>query len=708
MYYAHVSPSGEKQTVREHLDGTARRSASFAAEFGEEQRGELLGKAHDIGKCSREFQRRLLENGPKVDHATAGAIECARIGQVMSACCVAGHHGGLPNYGNPRMDVAGEATFSGRIRKGLAKQIPDYVVEEKLPNPGQEPEFRDDFARSIWVRMLYSCLVDGDYLDTEEFMEPKSREEYDSLPVLLQRLERYIEPWFPPQNTLNAYRCEILKQCMDSAEKAPGMYSLTVPTGGGKTVASLAFALKHAVYTGKRRGIYVIPYTSIIEQNAQVFREILGENNVLEHHSGITEEEEGEQDTKCMRRRLATENWDAPVVVTTAVQFFESLYANRASQCRKLHNIAGSVIIFDEAQMLPIGHLRPCVAAISTLVERFRVTAVLCTATQPVLEDLICRYAPGMKVQELYPQLEQNYRRFQRVSYCDRGHISIEEVAGELRQRKQVLCIVNTRKTAQEIFAQLPPEDSYHLSTLMYPEHRKQVLQTLRTRLQLGLPCRVVSTSLIEAGVDIDFPEVYRELAGLDSLMQAAGRCNREGKRNPEESIVTYFTTQAAIPPMQRIPVDATKLALDGGKDPGDPGTIRRYFTELRSLSGETLDISHAVEYLEKGISGCLLPFRTVAEQFHMIDQKTKTLYIPQNSKSDLWQRLLDGFASREDYRKAGRYSVNVYPQYYQTLVDAGDIVPISEDAAVLINLELYDSRMGLSLKADTGKSLFC
>lgn len=708
MYYAHIRDDGTVQTVMEHLIGTAERCAAFASAFQEEKRGELLGYTHDIGKCSEEFQRRLL-GGPKVDHATAGALECAKIREDLMACCVVGHHGGLPDFGNPRQDYPGAPTCIGRMKKGLSGGIPAYYWDERIPAPDKPRAFQDRFTQSLWVRMLYSCLVDADYLDTEAFMSEKHqlRNGYDPLPVLLDRLNTYVQPWFPGKTELNRNRCNILRQCMDAASQPRGVYSLTVPTGGGKTVASLAFALKHAVENSMDRVIYVIPYTSIIEQNAAVFRRILGENNVVEHHSGIVFDEEGETNRSNLSLRLAAENWDAPVIVTTAVQFFESLYANRSSQCRKLHNMANSVIIFDEAQMIPTCHLKPCVGAIANLAAHFRSTAVLCTATQPALSDLFGQFCPGLKIHELCPEVSQAFRNFRRVTYRDGGKMSDEELAEALIQQEQVLCIVNTRKAAQQIYNLLPREGSFHLSTLMYPAHRKEALNTIRQRLADGLTCRVVSTSLIEAGVDVDFPAVYRELAGLDSIAQAAGRCNREGKRPADSSVVTYFQSENSVPVLQRVNVQAAQEALQQGGDPGDPETMQRYFTALRSLIGDQMDKTNAVKALREGISGCLLPFETVAKNFRLIDQETCTVYIPIGEGADVCRSLVDGTAKREDYRRAGQFDVSIYEQHYRALKDAGDILPLTEASAVLTNLSLYDPEMGLSLKADPGKAEF-
>lgn len=703
-YLAHISPDGREQTVEAHLQGTAQLCGGFAAAFGERGRGELLGLAHDIGKSSEAFQKRL-HGGPKVDHATAGAVECAKIRENAMALCVVGHHGGMPDFGNPRTDSPGTPTGAGRIKKGLLPSgIPAFHWQGPLPNPGRAPNL-DSYAAAMWTRMLYSCLVDADYLDTERFMDGTSskRDGYDSLPVLLKRLNAYIRPWFPGNTELNRNRCAILSECLEKAASPRGIYSLTVPTGGGKTVSSLAFALQHAVNQGLSRVIYVIPYTSIIEQNAAVFRDILGENNVVEHHSGVSLDEEGETDEKNQFQRLAAENWDAPVIVTTAVQFFESLYSNRPSQCRKLHNIANSVVIFDEAQMIPTCHLLPCVGAIASLVSRFRSTVLLCTATQPVLGDLFRRFCPEQKITELCTNVSERFRDFRRVTYRDGGTLSDEALAENLREQNQALCIVNTRKAAQTLYALLPEEGRYHLSTLMYPAHRKQVLCTVRERLRQGLPCRVVSTSLIEAGVDVDFPMVWRETAGLDSIAQAAGRCNREGKRDPESSIVTYFQSEHAVPVLQGIPIQAAREALRKDGDPAKPETMQHYFTALRSLIGENMDKSAVIKTTTENI----LPMETVAKNFHLIDKETFTVYIPLGEGEAVCRPLLSGQPSREDYRRAGQYSVGIYDRDFQSLYSAGDIRLLSENSAVLVNLKLYDSEVGLSTKAEAGKAEF-
>lgn len=720
-YYAHIrqDENGETfyQTVAEHLTGTAALCREFAADFGAGSDGELAGLTHDLGKCTDGFQKRLLENGPIVDHATAGALLCAQQGHIFTAACVAGHHGGLQDLGNTRVDQTDAPTFCGRIKRGIVGHVFEHCGESCVTLPsGFRPSVpgHDKLQISFWTRMLYSCLVDADFLDTERFMDgERGRGGYDDLPTLLRRLKEYIAPWQEPKTALNKLRCKILNSCLDTGSKPKGIYTLTVPTGSGKTVASLAFALRHAVAHGMKRVIYVVPYTSIIEQNAEVFREILGDGNVLEHHSGVQFELSDGASPEEVRRALAAENWDMPVIVTTAVQFFESIYANRSSKCRKLHNLADSVIILDEAQMLPLCHLQPCVAAMASLAGQFRSTLVLCTATQPSLGDLLHTYAPSCPITELCPQTAEEYDSFRRVTFRQEGILEDDALAKRLSEHRQVLCIVNSRKAAQSIFARLPQEASFHLSTLMVPAQRQTLLDEIRRRLKAGEPCRVVSTSLIEAGVDVDFPAVYRELAGLDSVLQAAGRCNREGKRAPEESIVTVFE-RAELPPMLfRTAIGATREALMNSCDIGARETMKNYFDALRSLSGETLDKSGVIKAFEKGINGCELPFRTVAENFHLIDQNTRTVYVPFGGGAALIERLKAGECSKELYRKLGRYAVSVYEPHFQKLYAAGalltarEVPALDEDSAILNDMSLYSETTGLTLEPEMGKAEF-
>ena len=707
-FIAHIADDGREQTIEEHLRGTAELAAKFGAAFGAAEAGRFAGLAHDLGKYTLEFQRRI-RGGPRCDHATAGAIECARRGADWAACAVMGHHSGLPDVGNLG-DMLGEATYYGRLKKGLGGGIPDYapywVGDLPLP-PVLSSWGQDAVTDSFLVRMLYSCLVDADYLDTERFMQGDTgRGEHDELLVLAQKLAAYEvdKGWDRPKGDLNQKRSAILHACREAGKLPRGLYTLTVPTGGGKTVASLAFALAHAVKNGMDRVIYVVPYTSIIEQNAQVFRDILGERNVLEHHAGSLADMDENATPEQWKMALAAENWDMPVVVTTAVRFFEAMYADRSSKCRRLHNLANSVLIFDEAQMLPVEHLRPCVAAIAQLVKNFHSTAVLCTATQPALDGQFRPY--GLVPSELCPGTAQMAGPFRRVTFRFAGQMDMDVLAAELSDCKQVLCIVNTRAQAAELFAALPDEGRFHLSTLMCPAHRRAVLEEIKRKLEAGEPCRVVSTSLVEAGVDVDFPAVYREMAGLDSILQAAGRCNREGKRPAKDSIVTVYESGRKAPPLFQVNVQAAREALDHGTDPDAPEAVARYFHSLFDLKGEqSMDKCGVLDAFQNGIEGSAMPFRTVSERFHLINNATRTIYIPWGEGAALIKRLRAGERSRELFRQVGQYSVSVYEQHFKALAPA--LTSLDGDSAILDDVSLYSDLTGLSLETDWGQGLF-
>ena len=708
-YLAHIAGDGRKQTAAEHLNGTAERCALFAAPFGAEELGRLAGLSHDLGKYSMEFQRRL-DNGPKVDHATAGAFACWRMGQPLAAFAAAGHHGGLPD-GGTQGDSPDAGTFLGRMKRAERGMLPDcspWTEEIALPSPAPPPCGAEPLSLMFFTRMLFSCLTDADFLDTEAFMDGSPRPEHPApLDDLWERLQRHISGWFPPQGELNSRRCAVLEQCIRMGKtQPPGLFTLTVPTGGGKTVASLAFALAQARARarGLRRIIYVIPYTSIIEQTAQEFRTILGAENVLEHHSNAAYEIDAEATPKTVRLAQAAENWDMPVVVTTAVQFFESLYANRPSQCRKLHNLAGSVILFDEAQLLPLPCLRPCVHAIAQLVQHYGASAVLCTATQPALGPLFAEFLPGRPAVELCPPELCPPESFRRVCFRQAGRLDWDTLSGQLQQHEQVLCVVNSRKSAQEIFTRLSGEGNFHLSTLMYPAHRRAKLEEIRRRLREGLPCRVISTSLIEAGVDVDFPAVFREEAGLDSILQAAGRCNREGKRPVSESIVTLFRGEAAPPPLFQTAIGAGRMVLEQYDDIASREAIQAYFHTLLELKGaEAQDIYGILPKIRTE----LFPFQSVAERFHMIDSPTRTVYIPLGAGAELVGRLRAGERSRALFRQLGQYGVSIYENHFAALDQAGDLERLEDGSAILATLSLYSEETGLSLEADCGKAFF-
>lgn len=689
------------QSVLEHLRGTEELAVSFSAGFHGEKDASLSALAHDIGKASAEFREHILhpERPIRVDHSTAGA-QAVR-DNLPAAFAVAGHHGGIPDGGNLRTDSPDSATLAGRLKR---RGLPDCSVWKQwlaLP-PGGAPPFlkgAGPMVTQLYIRMLYSCLVDADYLDTEHFMDPSvSRPCGYDLSALEQALNAYTAGFYPPKGALNEVRCRVLEHCRKAGERPKGLYTLTVPTGGGKTLSSLAFALRHAVQHGMDRIIYIVPYTSIIDQTAKVFRELFGDEVVLEHHSGVLYD-----DTEADRKlALASENWDMPIVVTTAVQFFESLYANRSSKCRKLHNISNAVLVFDEAQMLPIPYLKPCIFAIAELIRHYGATALLCTATQPALDSFFLQY--GLSAQELYPETAQLFSTLQRTCFDNLDTVSVEELCARLRNCHQVLCVVNRRADAATLCAALPQEGRYCLTTLLCPWDRKRLLAEIRQRLKDGLPCRVVSTSLIEAGVDVDFPRAFRELAGLDSILQTAGRCNREGKRSVQDSLVTIFSLRDKPPGMIAQNVDATRRILKKYDAFHAPEAVSEYFRFFRNLKGQNeLDKYHIIDSFERGLNGCGLPFMSVAERFHLIDSGTRTVYIPLERAVPLIEQLRGGQLSRGLFRKLGQYGVALYPNQFQKLRDSGVLTCMLSGDGILEDISLYDPVYGLQPDADPG-----
>lgn len=695
-----------EETIEKHLRDVSELARQFAFYFGsaEMNMGDyayMTGLAHDIGKYSEAFQEKI--NGKpemRVDHSTAGAIEMQKKKMPMAAFAVAGHHAGIPN-GKDNED----SCLIRRLKR--VNHIEDYssYLNEISLEAVEEPQM-DNFSKSFLIRMLYSALVDADFIQTEKFMLDGKVERggYDVIDCLYERLTKYIAPWMTENNKkaeINIIRTNILRECLEKGKGERGLYSLTVPTGGGKTISSLAFALKHAKEKGLDRIIYVIPYSSIIEQNAEVFRKILGDKNVVEHHANSLGEKK-EEDEFFERHKLSIENWDAPVIVTTNVQFFDSLFANRVSKCRKLHNIANSVIIFDEAQMLPLNYLKPCVKAIQELVTNYHATAVLCTATQPALN----KWFEPLEIDEICEEHSKYFTLLKRNQISTMGTYTKEELIEKISKERKILTIVNKKKTAQEIFQGLPEEGSYHLSTNMTPFHRKKVIREMKRKLDNknggdNEIVRVVSTSLIEAGVDIDFPTVFREKAGIDSIVQAAGRCNREGKRKQENSQVWVFDLQGENLRLIEKNIEMTNETIDKFGSFDSLEAIQYYFQALQRLDEETLDHFQIIQAFENGIEGIKMPFKKVSEIFHLIDNNTKMLIIPmeeeaQELTAELERAVAEGYGFKNILRKLGMHSVNLYENDYERLMNDGHIYEVVEGVAVLQSLMLYQEDVGL------------
>ena len=705
-YIAHLNEE-RTQTLKDHLCGTAELAGHFAGRFGKSDWGYACGMLHDIGKYSLAFQDKIKNNSNRqVDHSTAGAKACFEKGGMyrFMSYCIAGHHSGLPDYGSSS-DPGNAPTLQGRKKKHI-EDCDAYKSEIHIPeiktlpfDPKDSPDL--DFSLSVFIRMLYSCLVDADFLDTEYFMKEgrTQRETGEEPSVLLEKLKKHVAGWLLNEDTetVNGRRTEILRHCFEWGHKERGIFQLTVPTGGGKTIASLAFALQHAVENQMDRVIYVIPYTSIIEQNAAVFRKILGEQNVLENHYNV----DYESTEELMPMQLASENWDKPVVVTTNVQFFESLFANKSSKCRKLHNIANSVIIFDEAQMLPTDYLKPCIAVMEELAANFRSSIVICTATQPALSPFFQRKMP---VTELCPRVEEQFRFFERVTFQNVGTISEDELIEKLQKEEQALCIVNTKKRAQRLYQKMKGEGVFHLSTAMYPKHRRRVLDKIRQLVKDGKKCILISTSLVEAGVDLDFCTVYRQLAGVDSMIQAAGRCNREGKRAAQDSFAYLFQfEEKEYVPGQQLQIDVSKMLLSEGEDISSLHGIEKYFEALYHFRGESLDKKKIFEeFKDKRYN-----FAKAAKEFKLIEENTLTVFISREEEAEelLWQIKHQGY-TKSGMRKAGQYCVQLYENDIEKLQGAGMLRQVPggiENFYELVDSGQYSEEMGLDLGVESG-----
>jgi len=699
-YFAHSDKNKDKRKwhlLKAHLQDTGDTAAAFAKGFGAERLAYAAGVLHDVGKYAPEFQKRLEGHSIKVDHSTPGAAEAAnRYGPVgrLLAYIIAGHHCGLPDWGSR----ADESSLEARLNKQL-KDYSAFVEEIELPSkhsialPAIRTFAGAGFSVQFLIRFVYSCLVDADFLDTEKALNSEkaaARCSQYPLKKLSEALDSYLDDICAEaiDTAVNRKRAEILSNCREKARRAPGLFTLTVPTGGGKTLSSLSFALRHALLYGKERVLYVIPYTSIIEQNAAVFRMLLGEENVLEHHSNFSYPREGQAETEAeyagdmeQLLKLAAENWDMPVIATTNVQFFESLFAARSSRCRKLHNVANSVIILDEAQMIPTGFLKPCLNAVVELVSNYNTTVVLCTATQPAIGKLLPEEINPVEIMDDPGGL---YGAFKRVKVSNIGAVSDDELAEKLVGHDQVLCIVSSKKHARLLYEKIHGEGTFHLSTRMCPAHRSKMLKTIKGRLKEGKKCRVVSTQLIEAG-DIDFPVVYRSMAGIDSIAQSAGRCNREGLRQ-EGQVYVFWPEKHGMPRgwLSRT-ASLGNMTFERHEDPLGLEGVEEYFNSLYSLDAEQLDKEGILAEIREQEGKLRFPFRTIAERFKLIDENTNTVVIPwddlcKNTLTEAGHSLFHGSYAR----KLQRYGVEVYEKEFKELFEYGALEVVGERIFIL------------------------
>lgn len=738
MYYAHSlpdRPESEWQPLPEHLTAVSALAAAGAAKFGASAAGAWAGLFHDLGKYTRAYQRRIRDEGPKVDHATAGArvvIERAASASGPSAAldllvariiahAIAGHHTGLPD------SLLTQGSLAERLARDLEPLDPGWSKEvAEAPStlwPGLDfsDVKTDEKARgnalAFFGRMLFSALVDADWRDTEAFYARAEGRVVDrDWPALatvvdgfLVRFDAHMAGLAGPASDLplNRLRAEILAHVRAGAAEPPGLFTLTVPTGGGKTLASLAFALEHARRLGLQRIVYAIPFTSIIEQTAGIFRSILGDDMVLEHHSSLDETKFKDPESRD-KLRLAMEDWSAPVVVTTNVQLFESLWSHKPSRCRRLHNLARAVIVLDEAQTIPLHVLRPCVAAIRELT-RYGSSVVLCTATQPALDA--SRFSGGLTLgpeRELAPDPERLHRALVRVRLERVGDLDDEALLAALEETEQGLVVVNSRAHALSLWRAARArglDGLVHLSTRQHARDRQEILTSVRARLKSGRPCRLIATSLVEAGVDIDFPRVWRAEAGLDQIVQAAGRCNREGRRPVEESIVTVFRAPDHAPPreIRGFVADLGRVA-DRHDDLMGPAAITDYFGEVYWRKDAALDRDRVLDSFRLSGREPDFDYRKVGESFRLVESEMMPVIVPTD---DVARDAIAALAAenpippRAGARRLQPYLVQIPRKAFAELVALGHVRLVREDRyehqfAELITLRLYTSECGL------------
>lgn len=700
------------QSNENHQQGVAEKAERYAAEFGMGEWGRVLGLLHDKGKEQHDFQTYIKKvsglcsdlmvcNHP--NHAYVGALIAQKYYKPMLpflAYPIMGHHTGLYDYDEYESVLT-------------EKKVPTDVDASSLDIKLSAPKLKalpQPYECNHIIRMLFSCLVDADFLDTEQFMneeQAKMRGGKKSLGELLPLLSSHLEKLksAADDTLVNRIRNQVQQACIRMAGGEPGFYSLTVPTGGGKTLSSLVWAMRHALKHGKKRIVIAIPYTSIIVQTAQTLRKIFGAENVLEHHYNVSFEEladnKDETDELALQMRLATENWDYPIVVTTNVQLFESMYSYKPSHCRKLHNLCNSVLILDEVQTLPTDYLQPIVNALKTYQRQFGMSVLFSTASQPVLEGEHHGCNPQVvlkgieKITEIIPKDYALHDKLRRVQlHFDERRSTYDDIASRLAQYDRVLCVVNTRKDAAEIYNRLPKDDdavTLHLSRMMCPIHVSETISKVKDALAEKRKIRVVSTQLIEAGVDIDFPVVFRQETGLDSILQAAGRCNREGKLGISDTYV--FMLDKPLPPGFMSRTNSARMdMMEMVDDKFSTEAMREYFRFLYSKVNtfDKAGMSHMLEVSKD------MMFRTAGEAFHLIDDNTTSVSVNWRHGMDFVERLKKNGLSYHLMKQLSGYSVNIRQYDLQLLQQAGAIEEVLEGIYAISNPAFYDENVGL------------
>ena len=716
LYYAHSSqgPKAEWQTFAEHAGGVADRAAEFLQDFGLGEMARAWGLLHDIGKVTREFKDVLAGSSQRFDHSAPGARialgRYPRLGRIL-APGIAGHHAGISDWSALETRVDRPTTPDDAWADLIHLPDADHLI-----GGAAAKRFNDAFACQLLTRMLFSAGVDADYLDTEAYYDRvegrnRPRGGHPPLGELRDRLAKHLDSLSGAHSEMNQLRREVLRHVREAAGSPQGVFTMTVPTGGGKTLSSLAFALDHALQHGLQRVIYVAPFMSIIDQTVGVFRTALeGGDFVVEHHSTFDERRLGRDDDSADRHRLSMQNWDAPVVCTTYVQFMESLFSNRPSRCRKLHNIANSVVILDEPQSLPITFLRPCVAALKELARAWRTTVVQCTATPPALAKANGFEGGFVDVHELTPdpaalQARTRSRTTVHVASVVRNdRTSDSRLLQRLGEHRQVLCIVNSRRHARKCRRALHGDGAFHLSASMCPAHRQAILEDVKAALRdRDRMVRLIATPVVEAGVDIDFPVVYRALAGLESIIQSAGRCNREGRLDKGDVFVfePEPTRDSQAPPDIRQRGETARNVLRRSADPTALETFQDYCGDLYWITGDGLDDKQILNKISERGAALEFPFEEIADDFKLIDTDHQPIAVPWGNAEALLRSLDREPSARRVAQQLQPYVVQIPPTSCARLIEAGSARPFREEEfgdrfVVLSDTALYRHDVGL------------
>lgn len=713
-YIGHTSEDGRKQLLLDHLNGTSKLCRENANEFWADI-AEFVGQIHNIGKYTSGFQKRI--NGAeniRVEHAICGAKEVAKAPPKsyvpMIEYCVAGHHSGLPD-GGTKVDSEEDSTLHGRMKRKTG-DYSAYENEVKLEYPKDNLRELFDVSNqreiierySFFTRYLFSCLTDADFIDTERFVTPNTDRGIDG--DFQKAYEKVCEKLnsFKIETKLQESRSIIQEQVYKSVESNANVYTLNMPTGSGKTLCSIRAALKTAIENEKKRIIYVIPYVSIIEQTAKVFEDIFGDViPVLQHHSNYDfddDKNEDENEITSEKLKRSCENWDTKLIVTTNIQFFESLYHYKGRRLRKLHNLADSVIIFDEIHMLPIDYIQPCLRAIGYVTKYLNSTAILMSATMPNYDKFMERYMSGVKIENAVKDTSL-FNVFDKCRYEYIGKCELASLAEKAQEYDNALIIVNKRKTARELY-DMCSGNKYHLSTYMTPLHRSEIIAKIKEDIKNGINTTVISTSLIEAGVDLDFKAVFREIAGIDNILQSGGRCNREGKMDMGDVFV--FETDGGNYQTKKksdiiIRANITRNLFEEFENISTDKCIKEYYGRLLNYKEKKIEENTITAIMGNDLRIDGIPFRTYAESFNFIDNQVIGIVIPCDENRGLIKELKDGKLSVK--RNLQRYSASVNKDEFKELFQIGIIETLDCGVCILANTDYYKSDVGLTLEND-------